>query len=70
MIFGGLAPLAAVSLAAAAGGHYWPPAVMLMTISAIGIACTARLHRLGRAQTLAQGRTQDRVAHEAVPTAS
>ncbi|WP_406321701.1 MFS transporter [Streptomyces sp. NBC_01637] len=47
MVFGGLAPLAAVSLAAAAGGHYWPPAVMLMAISAIGIVCTARLRRLG-----------------------
>ncbi|MFI5749693.1 MFS transporter [Streptomyces sp. NPDC051644] len=68
MIFGGLAPLAAVSLAAAAGGHYWPPAVMLMVISAIGIVCTARLHRLGRTQ--AEGRPQAPAAREAVPTAS
>ncbi|MCX5442051.1 MHS family MFS transporter [Streptomyces sp. NBC_00056] len=46
MVFGGLAPLAAVSLAAAAGGHYWPTALMLMAISAVGIWCTARLRRL------------------------
>ncbi|MFB6712381.1 MFS transporter [Streptomyces sp. NPDC056358] len=72
MIFGGLAPLAAVSLAAAAGGHYWPPAVMLMAISAIGIVCTARLHRLGKAQTQAQasdGPTEPPMTHKPVPTA-
>ncbi|MDI3388536.1 MFS transporter [Streptomyces sp. B-S-A8] len=47
MIFGGFAPLAAVSLSAAAGGHYWPAAAMLMAISAIGIWCTLRLRTLG-----------------------
>ncbi|MFD9610722.1 MFS transporter [Streptomyces sp. NPDC004288] len=46
MIFGGFAPLAAVSLSALAGGHYWPPAAMLVVISAIGIWCTLRLRRL------------------------
>ncbi|MFF3539997.1 hypothetical protein ACFYXP_39555 [Streptomyces sp. NPDC002466] len=46
MIFGGFAPLAAVSLSAAVGGHYWPAAAMLMLISAIGIWCTLRLHSL------------------------
>ncbi|MFC9246038.1 MFS transporter [Streptomyces sp. NPDC057136] len=66
MIFGGLAPLAAVSLAAAAGGHYWPPAVMLMVISAVGIVCTARLRRLAVQPVAAQDRTP---AREAVPTA-
>ncbi|MFE9040538.1 MFS transporter [Streptomyces sp. NPDC007818] len=47
MIFGGFAPLAAVSLTALAGGHYWPAAALLMAISAIGIWCTLRLRRLG-----------------------
>ena len=66
MIFGGLAPLAAVSLAAAAGGHYWPPAVMLMVISAVGIVCTARLRRLAVQPVAVQGETLPR---QAVPTA-
>ncbi|MFG2884762.1 MFS transporter [Streptomyces sp. NPDC048297] len=43
MIFGGFAPLAAVSLSALAGGHYWPAAALLMAVSAIGIWCTLRL---------------------------
>lgn len=47
MIFGGFAPLAAVSLSALAGGHYWPAAALLMAISAIGIWCTLRLRRAG-----------------------
>ncbi|MFJ3582066.1 MFS transporter [Streptomyces sp. NPDC090127] len=47
MIFGGFAPLAAVSLTALAGGHYWPAAALLMAISAVGIFCTLRLRRLG-----------------------
>ncbi|SCF85739.1 hypothetical protein [Streptomyces sp. Ncost-T10-10d] len=68
MVFGGLTPLAAVSLAAAAGGHYRPPAAMLMAISVIGIVCTARLHRLGRTQAETKPRTP--AAHEAVPTAT
>ncbi|MFB7222912.1 MFS transporter [Streptomyces sp. NPDC056227] len=67
MIFGGLAPLAAVSLAAAAGGHYWPPAVMLMVISAIGIVCTSRLRRLGTPSS--DDRTPD-PARQAVQAAS
>lgn len=46
MIFGGLAPLTAVSLAALAGGHYWPVAALLMAISAVGIHCTAHLRTL------------------------
>ncbi|MEU0371247.1 MFS transporter [Streptomyces sp. NPDC006283] len=46
MIFGGFAPLAAVSLTALAGGHYWPAAALLMLISAIGIWCTALLRRM------------------------
>ncbi|MEU9702867.1 MFS transporter [Streptomyces sp. NPDC047981] len=46
MIFGGFAPLAAVSLTALAGGHYWPAAAPLMAVSAIGIWCTLRLRRL------------------------
>ncbi|QIP86780.1 MHS family MFS transporter [Streptomyces sp. Tu 2975] len=46
MIFGGFAPLAAVSLTALAGGHYWPAAALLMLISAIGIWCTKLLHRM------------------------
>lgn len=45
MIFGALAPLAALSLAALAGGHYWPVAALLMVISAIGIHCTAQLRK-------------------------
>jgi metabolite-proton symporter len=47
MIFGGFAPLAAVSLSALAGGHYWPAGALLMTISAVGIWCTLRLRRAG-----------------------
>lgn len=66
MIFGGLAPLAAVSLAAAAGGHYWPPAVMLMVISAVGIVCTARLRKLAVQPDAVQDLTP---ARQAVPTA-
>ncbi|NWF27598.1 MHS family MFS transporter [Streptomyces sp. PKU-EA00015] len=46
MIFGGFAPLAAVSLTALAGGHYWPAAALLMTISVMGIWCTARLRAM------------------------
>ncbi|MFE9970875.1 MFS transporter [Streptomyces hirsutus] len=46
MIFGGFAPLAAVSLTALAGGHYWPAAALLMAISAVGIWCTALLRRM------------------------
>ncbi|MGW1160212.1 MFS transporter [Streptomyces sp. NPDC002519] len=44
MVFGGFAPLAAVSLTALAGGHYWPAAALLMAISVIGIWCTMHLH--------------------------
>ncbi|MDJ1137270.1 MFS transporter [Streptomyces iconiensis] len=43
MIFGGLAPMAAISLTAFAHGSYWPAATMLMAVSALGIWCTARL---------------------------
>lgn len=46
MIFGGFAPLAALSLTALAGGHYWPAAALLMLISAVGIWCTALLRRM------------------------
>jgi MFS family permease len=46
MIFGGFAPLAAVSLTALAGGHYWPAAALLMAISVMGIWCTARLRAM------------------------
>ncbi|MFH8573232.1 MFS transporter [Streptomyces sp. NPDC017993] len=69
MIFGGLAPLAAVSLTAATGGHYWPSAVGLMLISAIGIVCTAHLHRIGSAQA-SDGRTGSPAPQKAVSTTS
>ncbi|EFE68210.1 MULTISPECIES: MFS transporter [Streptomyces] len=46
MIFGGFAPLAALSLTALVGGHYWPAAALLMLISAVGIWCTALLRRM------------------------
>ncbi|MFB7939149.1 MFS transporter, partial [Streptomyces sp. NPDC056049] len=65
MIFGGFAPLAAVSLTALAGGHYWPAAALLMVISAIGIWCTLRLRRLGTPETGAA--PAPRPAEEPVP---
>ncbi|MBO1337986.1 MFS transporter [Streptomyces sp. VRA16 Mangrove soil] len=43
LVFGGFAPVAAVWLSSLAGGAYWPPAVALMAVSAIGIWCTLRL---------------------------
>ncbi|GHB70622.1 MFS transporter [Streptomyces viridiviolaceus] len=67
MIFGGFAPLAAVSLSAAAGGHYWPAAALLMAISAIGIRCTLRLRRLGAPQLTAPG--TERITDSAVTSA-
>ncbi|MEV6106775.1 MFS transporter [Streptomyces sp. NPDC051940] len=45
MIFGGFAPVVAVTLSEAADGAYWPPAVLLMAISVIGIWCTTLLHK-------------------------
>ncbi|MFF0483294.1 MFS transporter [Streptomyces sp. NPDC004435] len=65
MIFGGFAPLAAVSLTALAGGHFWPAAALLMVISAIGIWCTLRLRRLGTPETGAA--PAPRPAEEPVP---
>lgn len=43
LIFAGFAPVTAVWLSSLAGGAYWPPAVALMAVSAIGIWCTLRL---------------------------
>ncbi|PWI07000.1 MFS transporter [Streptomyces sp. NWU339] len=62
MIFGGFAPLAALSLTALAGGHYWPAAALLMLISAVGIWCTALLRRMR--DTYSEPLTTDR---DAVP---
>ncbi|MEV5004747.1 MFS transporter [Streptomyces sp. NPDC055692] len=59
LIFGGFAPVACVSLAALAGGHYWPPAVLLMVISAVGIWCTARLHTVRVRREAAQPATAE-----------
>ncbi|MEU4270051.1 MFS transporter [Streptomyces sp. NPDC026092] len=66
MIFGGFAPLAAVSLTALVGGHYWPAAALLMAISAIGIWCTLRLRRLGVPEA---GDVAPRQAKATVPVA-
>ncbi|MER6998266.1 MFS transporter [Streptomyces sp. NPDC000410] len=62
MIFGGFAPLAAVSLTAMAGGHYWPAAALLMAISVIGIWCTARLRGLRTAHAAAQAPAREAAA--------
>ncbi|MEV2272650.1 MFS transporter [Nonomuraea africana] len=43
MVFGGLSPIVAATLAAWAGGSFWPVAGLLMAISLIGVYCTARL---------------------------
>ncbi|MGW0816382.1 MFS transporter [Streptomyces viridiviolaceus] len=67
MIFGGFAPLAAVSLSAAAGGHYWPAAALLMAISAIGIGCTLRLRRLAAPHPTAPA--TERITDSAVTSA-
>lgn len=43
MVFGGLSPIVAATLAVWAGGSFWPVAGLLMAISLIGVYCTARL---------------------------
>lgn len=43
----GLGPMAAVSLTALATAAYWPVALLLAALSALGIWCTLRLHAAG-----------------------
>ncbi|MEU9203454.1 MFS transporter [Streptomyces sp. NPDC048332] len=54
LVFAGFAPVTAVWLSSLAGGAYWPPAVALMVVSAIGIWCTLRLRTYHRRRVAAQ----------------
>ncbi|MFI6878986.1 MFS transporter [Streptomyces sp. NPDC050400] len=54
LVFAGFAPVAAVWLSALAGGAYWPPAVALMVVSAVGIWCTLRLRTYSARRVAAQ----------------
>ncbi|MFE6039018.1 MFS transporter [Streptomyces sp. NPDC056452] len=53
LVFAGFAPVTAVWLSSLAGGAYWPPAVALMVVSAVGIWCTLRLRTYHRRRVAA-----------------
>ncbi|MGW6209717.1 MFS transporter [Streptomyces sp. NPDC055089] len=54
LVFAGFAPVTAVWLSSLAGGAYWPPAVALMVVSALGIWCTLRLRTYHRQRVAAE----------------
>ncbi|WP_306320239.1 MULTISPECIES: MFS transporter [unclassified Streptomyces] len=64
MVFAGFAPVTAVWLSSLAGGAYWPTALALMAVSALGIWCTLRLrvHHQRRVAAASATATQEAVA--------
>lgn len=55
VVFGGLSPLIAVSLAASAGGAYWPVALYVIALSAITFTAATTIPETYRDQPHARG---------------